>query len=472
MKDQYDLIVIGSGPAGEKAAVKAAYHGYSVAVVEKNTRFGGAGTNTGTLPSKTLKETALYYSGFYEKGLFGVDKELERSANAQDFFFRKNQVVDSQEEGIEKNFRLHGIDTFHGAGKLLGPNKAGITGKDNCELNGKFILVATGSYPFQPEGIPFDGCYVHDSDTILQINRIPKSIVIVGAGVIGCEYATIFSVMGSNVKLVNSREEILTFLDREICHALQDQMKEDGVDFIFGNRVEDVAILPEEHEHNVHAKLTNGEPLQADMFLYAAGRSGCSAGLGLEEVGVELGKRGTIVVDQSYRTAVPSVFAVGDIIGFPSLASTGMDQGRVAVTHMFGLHEIEKISEHFPYGIYTIPEVSVFGITEDEAIEQEIPHVIGRAKYTDMPRGKIMGVDEGLLKIIVEKHTRTILGVHIFGKIATELIHYGMSLVENRETLSDVISRVYNTPTLHELYKYAAYNALIEGHYLDKPTGH
>lgn len=471
MKDEYDLIVIGSGPAGEKAAVKAAYHGFSVAVVEKRERFGGAGTNTGTLPSKTLKETALYYSGFYEKGLFGVDKSLERSANAQDFFFRKNQVVDSQEEGIEKNFRLHGIDTFHGAGKLLDPHTVEVIGKDNCKLSGKYILVATGSYPFQPPGIPFDGRFVHDSDTILQINRIPKSIVIVGAGVIGCEYATIFAVMGSKVILVNSREEILTFLDREICHALQTQMKSDGVEFIFGSRAEDVSILPEEHEHNVHAKLTNGEPLQADMFLYAAGRSGCTAGLGLEDVGVETGDRGTIAVDNNYRTTVESVFAVGDIIGFPSLASTGMDQGRVAVTHMFGLHGIEKISEHFPYGIYTIPEVSVFGMTEDEAIEKEVTHVIGRANYTDMPRGKIMGAEEGILKIVVEKDTRTILGVHIFGKIATELIHYGMSLVENRATLSDVISRVYNTPTLHELYKYAAYNALIEGHYLDKPTG-
>lgn len=479
LKDEYDLIVIGSGPAGEKAAVKAAYHGFSVALVEKNTRFGGAGTNTGTLPSKTLKETALYFSGFYDKGLFGVDKELEHSANAQDFFFRKNQVVDSQEEGIEKNFELHGVDTFEGVGKLLGPHTVEVSGKDECKLNGKFILIATGSFPFHPPGISFDGRFVHDSDTILTINKIPRSIVIVGAGVIGCEYATIFAIMGSKVKLVNSREEILTFLDNEICQALQTKMKNDGVEFIFGKRVEQVEILPEENEDNVHAKLSNGDShgddtnalIEGDMFLYAAGRNGCNAGLGLEEIGVELGKRGTVVVDECYRTTVSSVFAVGDIIGFPSLASTGMDQGRVAVTHMFGLHGIEKISEHFPYGIYTIPEVSVFGLTEEEVIERKIPHVIGRAYYKNMTRGKIMGVKEGLMKLVVEKNSRTIIGVHIFGKIATELIHYGMSLVENRETLSDVISRIYNTPTLHELYKYAAYDALTEGSYLDKPTG-
>lgn len=332
--------------------------------------------------------------------------------------------------------------------------------------------MATGSFPFHPPGIPFDGKFVHDSDTILNINRIPKSIVIVGAGVIGCEYATIFAVMGSKVKLVNGGEEILTFLDREICRELQHKMETDGVEFIFGSRVEDVEIVEDKQDQNVHARLTNGEPLEADMFLYAAGRSGCSAGLGLEEVGVELGKRGSIIVDRSYATAVKSIYAVGDVIGFPALASTGMDQGRVSVTHMFGLHGQEKISEHFPYGIYTIPEVSVFGVTEDEAIDQNIPHVVGRARYQDMPRGKIMGASEGLLKLVVEKHTRTVLGVHIFGKIATELVHYGMSLVENRETLSDIVSRVYNTPTLHELYKYAAYNALIEGHYLDGPTGH
>ncbi len=472
MKDLYDLIIIGSGPAGEKAAVKAAYHGLSVAVVEKESRMGGAGTNTGTLPSKTLKETALYYSGFYEKGLFGVDKSLERAANAQDFFFRKNHVIDSQEEGIEKNLRLHGVEHFNGFGCIVDGSTVKVDGKDSCTLKAKFILIATGSYPYHPEGIPFDGKFVHDSDTILTINRIPKSIVIVGAGVIGCEYATIFGVMGSKVSLVNGSEEILTFLDREIRRELQDQMEASGVEFIFGSRVNEVKILPEEHENNVHAVLTNGSPIEADMFLYAAGRSGNVKGLGLENVGIEANKRGNIEVDRTYRTTVNTIFAVGDIIGFPALASTGMDQGRVAVTHMFGLHGQEKISDHFPYGIYTIPEVSVFGVTEDEAIQKEIPHVIGRALYKDMPRGKIMGVQEGVLKLVVEKHTRIIIGVHIVGKIATELIHYGMSLVENRETLADLIGRVYNTPTLHELYKYAAYNALIEGHYLDEPSGH
>ncbi|MGE9293496.1 MAG: Si-specific NAD(P)(+) transhydrogenase [Puniceicoccales bacterium] len=472
MKDLYDLIIIGSGPAGEKAAVKAAYHGLSVAVVEKDPRMGGAGTNTGTLPSKTLKETALYYSGFYEKGLFGVDKALERAASAQDFFFRKDSVIESQEESIEKNFRLHGVESFNGFGSIVDGHTVKVEGTDSCTLKGKFILIATGSYPFHPDGIEFEGKFVHDSDTILTINRIPKSIIIIGAGVIGCEYATIFGVMGSKVYLVNGSDAILTFLDREICKMLQEDMEAKGVEFVFGKRLQGATILPAEHENNVHATMTDGTEIDADMLLYAAGRSGRVKGLGLENVGIEANNRGNIEVDRTYRTSSNSIFAVGDIIGFPALASTSMDQGRVAVTHMFGLHGQEKISDHFPYGIYTIPEVSVFGMTEDEALAKGVPHVIGRALYKDLPRGKIMGVNEGMLKLVVEKHTRMILGVHIFGKIATELIHYGMSLVENRETLAELISRVYNTPTLHELYKYAAYNALIEGHYMDDATGH
>ncbi len=469
---EYDLIIIGSGPAGEKAAVKAAYHGKQVAVVEKRKDLGGAGTNTGTLPSKTLKETALYYSGLNDRGLFGVDKELKHAADVQDFFFRKNQVVEQQEEGIEKNFKLHNIDTYVGIGKLKDRHTVVVEGKDACELKANNILIATGSFPFQPPGIPFDGKFVHDSDTILTINKFPKSIVIVGAGVIGCEYATIFAVMGAKVKLVNSREDILGFLDREICRELKQDMEKAGVEFVFGSRIDDVEILPEEHEYNVHAKLTNGEPIQAEMFLYAAGRSGAVKGLGLETIGIEVNKRGNIEVDDTYKTAVPNIYAVGDVIGFPALASTSMDQGRVAVTHMFELHGLEKISEHFPYGIYTIPEVSVFGMTEDEAQEQKIDYCVGRAHYKDMPRGKIMGVKEGLLKMVVERGTRKVLGVHIFGKIATELIHYGMDLVEQGATLDLVISRVYNTPTLHELYKYAAYNAFIEGHFLEEPVGH
>jgi len=470
----YDLIVIGSGPAGEKAAVKAAYHGKNVAVVEKESMLGGAGTNTGTLPSKTLKETALYYSGLHDKGLYGVDKTLEHAATAQDFFFRKNEVQDWQELGIEKNFLLHNIEVFKGRGSVVDANTVQVHGEDDVLIRADNILIATGSSPFQPPGIPFDGAYVHDSDTILNIKGIPKSLAIVGAGVIGCEYATIFAIMGTKVTLVNSHEEILTFLDKEIRDLLVECMKSDGVEFVVNQRVDEVKIEGGEDggAPTVRATLSDGDPIQADMFLYAAGRSGSSGGLNLEEVGVEVGKRGQIIVDKEYRTAVPSIWAVGDVIGFPALASTGMDQGRVAVSHMFGFDEQIELSAHFPYGIYTIPEVSVYGLTEEEAKEKGIDYVVGRARYVDMPRGKIMGLKRGLLKLVIDRESERVIGVHIMGKIATDLIHYGMALVDNQATIETVINRVYNMPTLHELYKYAGYNALIVGHYLDAPAGH
>ncbi|MGE9295094.1 MAG: Si-specific NAD(P)(+) transhydrogenase [Puniceicoccales bacterium] len=470
----YDLIVIGSGPAGEKAAVKAAYHGKNVAVVEKESMLGGAGTNTGTLPSKTLKETALYYSGLHDKGLYGVDKTLEHAASAQDFFFRKNEVQDWQELGIEKNFVLHNIDVYKGRGTVVDANTVQVRGEDDDLIKGDNILIATGSFPYHPAGIPFDGMCVHDSDTILNIKGIPKSLVIVGAGVIGCEYATIFAIMGTKVTLVNSHDEILSFLDSEIRDQLVECMKNDGVEFVVNQRIDEVKIIPgvDDNAPTVHAKLSDGDPIEAEMFLYAAGRSGCSAGLGLEDVGVELGGRGNIVVDKEYRTAVPSIWAVGDVIGFPALASTGMDQGRVAVCHMFGFSEQVELSKHFPYGIYTIPEVSVYGLTEEEAKSKGVNYVVGRARYVDMPRGKILGVKRGLLKLIIEKETERVIGVHILGKIATELVHYGMALVDNEATIETVINRVYNMPTMHELYKYAGYNALVSGHYLEQPAGH
>ncbi len=471
--EKYDLVILGSGPAGEKAAVKAAYYGKKVAIVEKRGVLGGAGSNTGTLPSKTLKETALYYSGFYEKGLFGVDKELERAANAQNFFFHKTRVVESQDDAIATNLKLHGVRIYRGAGRFKDAHTIVVEGPDGQEeITGEFILIATGSYPFHPPGIEFDGVCVHDSDSILTINRIPKSLVIIGAGVIGCEYATIFAVMGTRVTLVNSREDILSFIDREICAELMAKMEQDGVRFVLNNRAENVRIDRSGDHPVVRAKLSNGDPIEADMFLYAAGRSGNTAGLDLEAAGLKAGKRELMAVDEQYRTAVPSVFAVGDVIGFPALASTSMDQGRVAVTHMFGLHGQESISPSFPYGIYTIPEVSTYGLTEEEAKEQGIPYAVGRARYQDLPRGRIMGVKEGTMKLIFHRETGVLLGVHVFGKIATELVHYGVLLVDGGANIQTIIGKVYNTPTLHELYKYAAYNAVIEGEYLMGAVGH
>ena len=456
---EYDLIVIGSGPAGEKAAVKAAYYGYRVALVEKEEMYGGAGTNTGTIPSKTLKETAVYLSGRRDKGVFGIERKLERGVSIKDFFYRKNKVVGIQSGEVRKNLMYHKIDLYRGTARFVDAHTVSVMGAESTDLHGKYIIIATGSYPVHPEGIPFNNVNIHDSDTILNIDFIPKSIVIVGAGVIGCEYATIFANMGSDVTLVNGHAEILPWLDREIAQAMMASMARDGIRFVLENRVENVTP-PLPPQTTVKAFLATGEPIEAEVFLYAAGRAGNTKDLNLAAAGLSVNDRQLISVDSTYRTAVPNIYAVGDVIGFPALASTSMDQGRVAVAHIFGLHDLERIASDFPYGIYTIPEVSCYGMTEERAKKEAIAYFTGRAFYEDMPRGRILGADRGFLKLVVESGTDRVLGVHIFGPIATELIHFGMELIDNKQTLGHIISTIFNCPTIHELYKYAAYNAL------------
>ncbi len=456
----YDLIVIGSGPAGEKAAVKAAYFGKKVALIEKEDNFGGAGVQTGTLPSKTLKETALYLSGIYQKGVFGIDKSLGRETGVHDFMYRKNVVTESMDKIIHHNLERHGVDVFHGFASFENKHEIHIQGAIEQTIRGEFILIATGSYPYHPSEIPFDNIRVHDSDTILDIQEFPSSICVLGAGVIGCEYATIFGSMGVKTFIVNDRDKILGFLDQQVSEALVEQMKANGIEILFNNSIVSFNV-PEDPEEQLHLGLKTGEQLNVDMFLFAAGRSGCIAGLGCANAGIQTGKRETIVVDENFRTNIPNIFAVGDVIGFPALASTSMEQGRIAVTHMFQTGDLHSLADIFPYGIYTVPEVSMIGITEEEAAGQAIDFCTGYSYYRDLPRGRIMGYsDNGFLKLVVDKTTKKILGVHIMGFIATELIHYGMSLVRNEKTLDYVIGTVFNFPTLHDLYKYASYDAL------------
>lgn len=469
--EKYDLIVIGTGPAGEKAAVKAAYFGYRVAVVEKNSQFGGAGVNTGTLPSKTLKETALFFSGKYEKGLYGIDKTLKHQASIEDFMFRKNYIVDSEGREVKRNLEVHDVAIYRGFASFEDPHTIKVQGEKEEQIYGEHIIIATGSYPYHPPDIPFDGRKVFDSDTILDITRIPQSICVIGAGVIGCEYATIFSTMGSKVYLVNRDSEIMPFLDSELTHALVAQMQKDGIEIFFNNSVKELHVPPptgtSEQEHElIRVGLAGGQWLHVDMFLYAAGRSGNTKDLGVEKIGLQLGKRETIVIDEQYRTNIPHIFAVGDVIGFPSLASTGMDQGRVAVTHIFNTGDLDHLAKVLPFGVYTVPEVSKVGITEEEAKKQQLEYCVGRSRHKDLARGKIMGATDGFMKIVFTRDDLVIRGVHIIGSLANELIHYGMALVSEKATLLQVISHVFNYPTLHDLYKYAAYDGLgnLSGH--------
>lgn len=461
----YDLIVIGTGPAGEKAAVKAAYFGHKVAIIDKAPILGGAEVVTGTLPSKTLKETALYFSGKYEKGLFGIDRDLKHEASMEDFMYRKNVVTTAAAQEIRENLKRHKVDFYQGAASFEDPHTIVIRGEKETKITGKTIIIATGSYPHHPENIPFDGKRVHDSDTILQLTRFPTSLCVVGAGVIGCEYATIFSTMGTKVYLVNDKEHILPFIDEEVSQDLVSQMEEEGIEIHFNTSIASIEVPPSEKEP-LNIQLKNGATLSADMFLYAAGRSGNTKTLGCDKIGLQFGKREALVVDEHYRTNIPHIYAVGDVIGFPALASTSMDQGRVAVAHIFQTRDLEHLPSYFPYGIYTIPEISMVGMTEEEAMKKELDYCVGKARYKDMPRGQIMGAKRGFLKLIFNRDDLRIRGVHIIGHIASELIHYGMSLVEEDKNLYDVIGQVFNFPTLHDLYKYAAYDGLsnLSGH--------
>jgi NAD(P) transhydrogenase len=456
---KFDLIVIGTGPAGEKAAVKAAYFGYKVAIIEKEKVYGGAEVVTGTLPSKTLKETALFLSGKFEKGIYGIERGLEHEISVKDFMYRKDLVSASAAQEIYENLMRHGVIIFHGVASFEDAHTIKIKGEKEESIYGEHIIIATGSYPYHPEAIPFDGKRIHDSDTILQIERFPSSLCIVGAGVIGCEYATIFATLGTKVCLVNDKERILPFVDYEISTDLVAQMQAAQVEILFNQSVKKIVPAASDKEM-IAIHLNTGEIKNVDMFLLAAGRSGNIAQLGVDKIGLKTGPRQQVLVNAEYRTNIPHIFAVGDVIGFPALASTSMDQGRVAVAHILQTQDLENLPSHFPYGIYTVPEISMVGITEEDAIKRNLNFCMGKARYSDMPRGKILGAHSGFLKIIFSRDELRILGVHVIGHLATELIHYGVLLVEEKKTLYDVIGQVFNFPTLHELYKYASYDGL------------
>lgn len=459
---EFDLVVIGSGPAGEKAAVKAAYFGKKVAVIEKESVVGGAGVNTGTLPSKTLKETALFFSGRYEKGLYKTEKVLTEGTRIDDFLYRQRLVKDQVESEVRQNISVHNVSIIHGFATFEDAHHIVVSSKDGTtrRIRSENFVIATGSYPFHPEGIPFDADCVQDSDTILHINRIPGSMVIVGAGVIGCEYATIFATMGAQVHLVNNSSNILPFLDHEIAQALVDEMRNGGIEILFDSNIVKVERFEKDGKPAVRTELSTGVVLETDMFLYAAGRNGGTNGLGLDKAGVELGKRQAILVDDHYRTNIPNIFAVGDVIGFPALAATGMDQGRVAISHMYDIHDLDRLPKLFPYGIYTIPEVSMVGMTEQQARDQKLEYAVGVAHHAFTHRGRIMGLESGFLKLIFLKESLTIVGAHLIGPLSAEIIHFGQTLVADRKTVTDVIGMVFNYPTLHDLYKYACYDGL------------
>jgi NAD(P) transhydrogenase len=457
--DRFDLVVIGGGAAGEKGAAQAAYFGKRVAVIERRAEPGGATVHTGTLPSKTLREAALFLSGYRQRDLYGVSVEVSRDLEVAKLVQRKNAVRELETERMLANLDRHRVELLHGTARLIDPWTVAIASESGERVvAGEAILVATGSSPFRPPGIPFDDTDVHDSDSILEIDRLPASLAVLGGGVIGCEYASMFAALGTEVHLIERTSPLLSFLDAEIVERMTAGMIELGVAFHFGERAQTVTRRGDD----LVCAMPSGVEVVVDKVLVTAGRIGNTDGLGLDTVGVETDERGRIVVDDHFRTSIPSVFAAGDVIGAPALASTSMEQARVAVCRAFDFDYKQELSDLLPYGVYTIPEVSSVGLSEADAAADGVDVVIGRAFFRDNARGEIIGDREGMTKLVFDRATRRLIGCHCVGERATELVHVGQAVMTLRGTVETFIEMVFNYPTLAETYKYAAYDALAE----------
>jgi NAD(P) transhydrogenase len=455
----YDLVVLGVGPAGEKGAVQAAYFGKRVCVIEREPEPGGAAVHTGTLPSKTLRETALFLSGYRQRELYGLTINLNPELAVPRLLSRKNAVRELEVARIKWNLDRHGVTQLRGVGRFLDAHTVQITEGDGVTrtITGEYFLVATGSKPFQPSNIPFEDDDVDDSDTILLIDRLPQTMTILGGGVIGCEYASMFAAMRVRVTLIDGRERLLPFLDLEMGDRLRAAMSSMEVDVRLNTNSTTVARKP---GRGIVTTLQDGTEVASEKLLFAAGRNGRTSELELDKVGVVADKRGYVQVDEDYRTACPNVYAAGDVIGFPALASTSMEQARVAVCHAFGFTYKRQMSHLLPYGIYTIPEVSSIGLSEEQAVEKKIDLVVGRAFYRDNARGKIVGDKDGVLKLVAERSTKKLLGCHCVGERASELVHVGQAVMMTGGTTDVFIEMVFNYPTLSEMFKYAAYDVL------------
>ncbi len=455
--ERFDLIVIGAGPAGEKGAAQAAYFGKRVAIVERAPEPGGAGVHTGTLPSKTLREAAVFLSGQKARSLYGITSLIDPQTTLHRLMARKDVIAASESLRIRQNLAEHGVRYFEGVARLEGPHTVGVqTAAGPLSLQAEYILIATGSRPTQPQGVSFADPRIHDSDEILTISELPASLTVLGAGVIGCEYACMFAALGVHVTLVDVRETILPFLDHEIAERLLTAMRSAGIEFVTNRRWTHVTT----DRQMVHTHFADGGELHSAHLLYCAGRSAATEGLGLAELGVQVGERGHLKVDADYRTSLPSIFAAGDVIGFPGLASAAMEQARVAVCKAFGFGYKTAVSSLIPFGIYTIPAVSAVGETEQSCVKKQIDCVVGRAPYSQNARAKIIGDLNGLLKLVVEVPTKRLLGVHVIGERATELVHIGQAVIHLQGSVEVFVDMVWNFPTLAEIYKYAAYDSL------------
>jgi NAD(P) transhydrogenase len=453
----YDLLVIGTGPAGQKAAVQASKLGKKVGLIERKDVVGGVCINTGTIPSKSLREAVLYLSGFRQRSLYGAEYRLKKTITIEDLAFRANHVIKNEIQIVRNQMARNRVDMFSGSASFLDPHRLRIQQRTGTiEHTADFIVIAVGTEPARPTDIPFDDVSVIDTDGLLTLKHIPESIVIVGGGVIGTEYASILATIGVPVTLIDKRPRLLEFVDAEIIEALQRQLKEIGVTLY---HAEEVLAIKKAPDNQIHVCLKHAPPIQASTLLYAIGRVGATNGLNLEAVGLKPDDRGRLIVNNHFQTAIPHIYAAGDVLGFPALASTSMQQGRHASCHAFGYPD-RTDNSLLPYGIYAIPEISMVGRNEEELMQAEIPYAVGIARYKEIARGQLIGDETGMLKLLFHGHTKELLGVHAIGEGATELIHIGQAVMAYHGRIDYFIDTVFNYPTLAECYKVAALDGI------------
>ena len=452
----YDLIVIGSGPAGQRAAIQAAKAGKHVALVEKREVIGGACINTGTIPSKTLREAVLHLSGYQYQAIYGINYRVKEKITMADLSFRVQHVIKTEVDVTQARLSRNNIEMLFGTASFLDPTHVVVeNSRGKTEIEAPFVIIGTGTKPAASNRVPINGHNIINSDQILSMAEVPRTLIVVGGGVIGVEYTCMFATLGVRVILVEKRPRLLEFADAEIVEALSYHLRDSRVTMRMNEEVDSV----EESGGVVTARLMSNKKITGDALLYAVGRSGNVDDLNLPAAGIEADGRGRIPVDSDFRTKQPNIFAVGDVIGFPSLASVSMEQGRVAAGRAFGIPLVSK-PENYPYGIYTIPEISFIGKTEEQLTDEDVPYEVGVAYYREIARGQIRGDTTGRLKLIFHRETHHILGVHIIGEGATELLHIGQAVFSLGGTVEYFVDTVFNYPTLAECYKAAAFNGL------------
>ncbi len=457
---KYDIIIIGSGPAGEKASVQASKLGKKVAVIEKNPYVGGAGLHTGTLPSKTLREAALYLAGFRQRAVLGFEHTLRRDLTLDEIMHRKSEVIRAQVEVVTDHFNRNNIDIIPGEASFIDANTLSVKDSDTASisLKGDIIVIATGTRPRRPPSIEFDHKHIHDSDTILNIKELPRTMTVIGGGVIGCEYACIFASLGVKVTLVEKYGRLLGFADDEIVASLTYWMRQQGITLRLNDMLTSISI---DSPGRVITHLKSGKVVVSAKLLYTMGRVGNTDELNLDAVGLRADDKGLIHVNENYQTLEPHIYAIGDVVGFPSLASASMEQGRRVVCHAYDPEGSAcAIPGAMPYGVYTIPEISMVGATEQELTKDSVPYEVGTALFCEVARGQISGDVYGMLKLIFHRESLKLLGVHIIGEKASELIHVGQAVMSYNGTIEYFRDVVFNYPTLCEAYKQAAFSGL------------